>query len=83
MKMKAGEIKLKCELCGAEYSFGPHLYKGRMLKYYQMAVCNPCYKGNRDGFAMPHFVEKLEVRCKKLGKPIPKRNSAGWLPRNP
>lgn len=72
---------LHCDLCGSEYQFGPHIYNGKYIARYKLAVCMPCYEGNWDGWA-PHYEENILKHLKSKELPIPERNSNGWLPRD-
>jgi hypothetical protein len=69
-----------CEVCGQQFQFGPHVYNGRLIRTYQIMVCNGCYAGNWDGWA-PHFEATVTRKLTEQGLPIPARNAKGWLPR--
>ena len=73
---------MRCGACNTEFQFGPHRYDGTYIKAYDMTVCLTCYGANWDGWAPiwePRILKHLEAK----GLPVPRRNSAGWLPRDP
>jgi hypothetical protein len=69
-----------CDMCGAQFEFGPHAYDGRHIARYRLLVCSPCYEGNSDGWN-PGMEPKLIAHLKSKGIPIPERNAKGWIPR--
>lgn len=69
-----------CQLCGATFQFGPHVYRGKVIARYKLTLCDGCYAGNWDGFA-PHYEPILETHWRKEGIPIPARNAQGYYPR--
>ena len=79
--LKGNKFLYKCFMCGEEYQFGPHIYRGQYIPRYQIGVCNNCYKTNWDGWA-PEYEDKLIKHLKSKKLPIPKRNQKGWIPRD-
>lgn len=79
--MAEDKFMYKCFMCGSDFQFGPHRYKGKEIHKYNISVCNICYDMNWDGWA-PEYTEKLVEHLKKEGLPIPERNPEGWLPRD-
>jgi hypothetical protein len=78
--MNRQKIILQCEVCGADYQLGPHRYEGHKCSGYDIFVCHTCYSSNWDGWGPMHEPKILRIlEEKKL--PEPKRNPAGWLPR--
>jgi len=78
--MQNQKCMYNCDICGAQFQFGPHIYDGRYIASYQITVCKSCWDGNWDGWgagAEPKLISHLEKR----GTPVPKRNEKGWLPR--
>jgi hypothetical protein len=69
-----------CDVCGANFQFGPHLYDGTYIQTYQITVCFGCFGANWDGWA-PHYEEAVTRTLKAQGVPIPARNKKGLLPR--
>jgi len=70
----------QCFMCGREQQIGPHRYAGRYIQRYRIRVCQTCYDANHDGWA-PEYEEKLIAHLGKEGLETPKRNQAGWFPR--
>ena len=81
-KSVGDEIRIMetCDICGAGFQMGPHIYNGKFVAAYQVSVCKPCFEGNWDGWA-PHFEQTLEAHLKAKGIPFPRRNAAGYYPR--
>lgn len=75
------EIFIKCDLCGNEFQFGPHIYNGHHISLYNITVCKSCWIGNHDGWA-PHLEDKVLANLASEGKPFPDRNTKGWYPRS-
>lgn len=77
-KSEAAEVRImeSCDMCGAAFQMGPHVYDGKFLSRYQLSVCKPCFEGNWDGWA-PHFEQTLKAHLKAKGIPLPRRNAAG------
>ena len=71
----------QCFMCGRDFQFGPHIYRGKGIPRYNISVCDTCYEGNWDGWA-PECEKKLVEHLEKDGLPIPERNEKGWLPRD-
>lgn len=74
-------IFYRCEVCGQEFQYGPHVYNGKFIPTYQIMVCSGCYAGNWDGWA-PQFEAAVTRKLTEEGLPIPARNPKGWLPRD-
>lgn len=72
----------ECFFCGREFQFGPGRYAGKWLSWFQLMVCETCYRGNWDGWA-PHYENKLVPHLTKLGIDIPPRNEQGFMVRDP
>jgi hypothetical protein len=70
----------KCDVCGAGFPFSHGQYRGHVITAYKMAVCEPCYKGNWDGWG-PNSEGAVLDHLKANGIPVPPRNAKGWLPR--
>jgi hypothetical protein len=71
-----------CDVCGHRYQHGQHRYEGHALMLYgEIFACDPCWKGNHDGWA-PHFERRLLEHLARQALPEPVRNSQGRLPRN-
>lgn len=81
-RMAPNPITYPCFTCGGEFRFGPHVYDGHHIGAYQINVCRPCWGGNWDGWT-PRHESKLLARLRELSLPIPTRNAAGYLPRDP
>ncbi len=71
----------KCYLCGKEFQFSNHIYDGKFLAHYKMALCNSCYQGNWDGFTL-HYEAQITMHLEENNIPIPPRNEDGLLPRD-
>ena len=41
MQIENGKSYIKCDLCGAKFQFGPHVYEGRRMPSGEM-VCAGC-----------------------------------------
>lgn len=78
--VNAKPILVSCELCGAQFQFGSHVYRGKVIANYKLTVCSRCWEGNSDGFAS-HFERILEAHWNRNDIPVPTRNSKGWYPR--
>lgn len=79
--MSQDRFMFNCDLCSRSYQHGPHRYEGHRLKLYgDLFACDPCWLGNHDGWA-PHYEAVLLAELKRLGLPVPLRNSKGFLPR--
>ena len=72
-----------CFMCGEQFQMGPppHLYDGKYIRRYDIAICRMCYDANWDGWA-PLWEEQLIRHLKEKGLEIPERNEKGWLPRD-
>jgi hypothetical protein len=75
-------IHYPCFTCGGTFRFGPHVYDGHHIAAYKFNVCSGCWSGNWDGWA-PHYERKILIHLAENGLPIPARNAAGYLPRDP
>ena len=77
------EIKnmINCFCCNKEFQFGPHEYQGLYVTGYEITVCRSCYNGNWDGWA-PVYEGRFLGHLSERGVEFPKRNGAGWLPRD-
>lgn len=73
-------IMIDCQMCGASFQFGPHVYNGRHIARYELTVCDTCWVGNHDGWS-PMLESKLLEHLKSKGIAIPECNSAGRYPR--
>lgn len=71
---------IRCFMCGQEFQFGPHAYKGKHIARYNISVCEPCYDSNWDGWA-PHYESRLIKYIESQGIPVPMRNEKGLIPR--
>ena len=69
-----------CELCGARFQFGPHLYDGKHTRCYSLTICARCWDGNRDGYG-PAVEKQFLAHLKAHGIPVPPRNAHGCFPR--
>jgi len=79
--MERDKFMYQCFICGGEFQFGPHKYKGKNIPRYKISVCDVCYNANWDGWA-PEYENKLIEHLKKENLPIPERNEKGWFPRD-
>ena len=70
-----------CDLCGAEYQFGRHIYDGKYIPRYKLNVCMNCYSGNHDGWS-PHDERIILKHIEENGLSVPERNEEGLLPRD-
>lgn len=71
------KITMPCFLCGNQFQFGPHAYRGRRIPSWSVMVCNTCYAANHDGIvpnSYPHFMPYL----KSLNINV-QRNKKGWV----
>ena len=75
-------IHYPCFTCGGTFRFGPHVYDGHHIAAYKFNVCSGCWSGNWDGWA-PHYERKILIHLAENGLPVPARNAAGYLPRDP
>ena len=75
------KVIYRCEVCGQQFQYGPHVYNGKFIATYQIMVCSGCYTGNWDGWA-PQFEAAVTRKLTEQGLPIPARNPKGWLPRD-
>jgi hypothetical protein len=75
------KIMQTCGLCGASFQFGPHVYDGKYITRYQLAVCHGCWRSNHDGWS-PSLEAKFIAHLKAKGVPLPERNAKGWFPRD-
>ena len=60
-----GPIYYDCFLCERPFQFGPHLYRGRLVRAWDIMVCDSCVRGNWDGVVpsmRPHLVPYLESK---------------------
>ena len=72
---------LFCFCCNTKFQFGQHIYDGRWIAKYGIAVCSVCYQSNWDGWA-PLYESRLISHLYEEGLPVPERNEKGWLPRD-
>lgn len=79
--MTEPKFMCRCDTCGGQFQFGPHIYDGKHIDAYGITVCMGCYRGNWDGWA-PHYEPVITRNLKEHGLPLPKRNEKGWLPRD-
>ena len=79
--MPKDKFMRKCFFCGTEFQHGPHRYDGEYLERYKVWACRTCFDWNRDGWADPIHVQKLETHLQEQGLPVPEKNENGWLPR--
>jgi hypothetical protein len=78
----ADKALFQCAVCRGRYQHGPHRYEGHRLKLYgNIFCCDPCWRGNHDGWA-PHVEHALLSVLKEKGLPIPARTAKGLLPRD-
>jgi hypothetical protein len=82
MEPESQYITYNCFLCSSPFTFGPHRYDGKYIKYYQIMICNTCKSASWDGLA-PHDEQKIKAHLEKLGLDLPERNEKGWLPIDP
>ncbi len=78
--MDKEKIMISCDICGASFQYGPHIYNGKQIKSYQLTVCKNCWDGNWDGWG-PGTEQNLISHLQDKGIPVPNRNKNGWLPR--
>lgn len=81
MKIENGKCMIDCFLCGRDFQHGQHRYQGRNAHYYGFMVCDTCWEANWDGWG-PVWEPKIIAHLNVNGIPIPRRNEAGWLPRD-
>ena len=77
--MTSEKFMFNCELCGASYQHGPHIYEGRKWHRYNMMVCSTCNSSNWDGIA-PMREGRFETVLRDKSLPLPARNDKGWYP---
>lgn len=73
-------IMVRCFCCLRDFPYSDHRYGGRPVDAYEIAVCDPCYNTNWDGWA-PHMEKRLLEHLRALERPIPQRNKFEFLPR--
>ena len=78
--MPSTEIVFGCDLCGAQFQFGPQIYDGEFFPRYKLTICQRCWDGNHDGYG-PAVEKKFLAHLKANGIPVPARNAKGWFPR--
>lgn len=78
--MTSGDFKLPCDLCGREYSAGPHLYEATKLRGYEAWVCKLCEHAG-DGGWNPIWEPLVLAYLRRKGIPAPRRNPNGFLPK--
>ena len=78
--MNEPKFMFNCQLCGASFQFGPHVYSGKHIARYDLTVCGACWAGNHDGWS-PSLEPKFLEHLKSKGVAVPERNSAGWYSR--
>ena len=78
--MHSATVIERCDLCGAEFHYGPVAYFGTYVPTYQVMACNKCYAANGDGWA-PNLEQTVTRNLKAKGLRIPERNTKGLLPR--
>ena len=78
--MTEPKFMFNCQLCGASFQFGPHVYSGKHIARYDLTVCGACWAGNHDGWP-PSLEPKFLEHLKSKGVAVPERNSAGWYSR--
>jgi hypothetical protein len=66
-----------CFLCKFPFRFGPHVYEGRYIWKWSLAICNHCYSDNWDGVD-PSEHPDLIPHLKGHGVAIEK-NERGWI----
>ena len=81
MSLHSARIIERCDLCGAEFQYGPVAYFGTYVPEYEVMACNRCYAANWKGWA-PDLEERVTRNLKAKGLRIPERNSQGLLPRD-
>lgn len=79
--MSEHKVVLTCAVCGSSFQFGPHIYQGhRLHRYGGIMVCNACWQGNCDGWAI-HLEPLLLAHLNQNGLPMPPRGANCLLPR--
>ena len=66
-----------CFLCGRRFQFGFGRYDGRLIRRWNIMVCNPCWRENPDGIvpaSVPHLIEHLKCKGIAVGY-----NKNGWI----
>ncbi|WP_139816892.1 hypothetical protein [Escherichia coli] len=77
-----GHVYRKCEICGKDIRFGPHLYEAHRLELYgNVFCCHDCWENNWDGWS-PNAEPTILRILKEKNLQIPERNKKGWLPRD-
>ncbi len=79
--MSEVKVMYTCEVCGGRFQFGPHVYDGRYITTYRLRVCDVCYRGNWDGWAL-QFEDAVTQHLRAAGASLPTRNAKGLLPRD-
>jgi hypothetical protein len=74
------KIMYDCDVCGAPFQFGPHVYAGKSIPLYEIMVCTSCYKGNWGGW-QPRLEGRVLQKLGAAGRPEPARLPNGLLPR--
>lgn len=59
-----------CFLCKRSFQFGEHIYAGRRINQWDLAVCDMCDTVNSDG-VLPHRHLDLEPHLRARGIEIP------------
>lgn len=70
----------QCQICGASFRFGPHLFHGKRIGKYRLMVCRSCWIANWDGWKT-EAESKFEAHLAAHGIPLPERNRKGQYPR--
>ena len=79
--MYSAKVLERCDLCRAEFQYGPVAYFGTYVPTYLVMACNRCYAANWDGWA-PSLEQRVIRNLKAKGLRIPERNTKGLLPRD-
>jgi hypothetical protein len=69
-----------CDLCGDEFQFGPHRYRGKWVGVYKMYSCSACYDTSWDGIA-PIYESRFKAHLLKHGIALPARRVNDLYPR--
>ena len=79
--MHSAAIIERCDLCGADFQYGPIAYFGTYVPTYRVMACYRCYAANWDGWA-PDLEELVTRNLTAKGLRIAERNTKGLLPRD-
>jgi hypothetical protein len=72
------KITVKCDLCGTDFAFGDHIYRGKCSAPLKLSACESCYSV-MDGFA-PFAEKALEAHFKAHNlEPFPRDSEGKYI----